>query len=631
MNDLTDQLKDILAECATSKCIAPETLYKLRAQSFGGENLNPLIALATLSSRYPPASHSVRLIMNFLIEQHTQTTEPLCSKIIKNITQSPQAKSVFIDTLIQVSEQLKLSTPTMLFTSLSTADLSEVVERLFQKKYYGLIIKIPALDSRQSFNILFRAAQSYGALNRSYEAIKIIETLEGSKLTKPQAQSVTLLEATLHHRAGDNEHAIALLENAPKGPKTAMLAAAEYGYRHYSPDPNLARIKDSMKSWDRNRNRFEASAHPAASTNSIMRIGFISHNFKIHPVGWMSAGLFTQIGHDKSSEFEYFFYDCAPGSDFIAKTLRKNRCNWRDLQGAGTKNRLKQIRADNLDVLIDLDGLTANSAFEVVCEKPARHIGKWIGGLVGSTFNDNIDFLISDKYHSPESHHQLYIEQLIRLKNGYSTFTPPPYKFFKRPAPFHKNGYITFGCFNNAAKLSNKCIQTWVAILNGTPGSRLLLKDKHLDDPFAIALLKRKWLENGGQPTQLIFSGPSSHEDHLNELQQRVDICLDPMPYSGGLSTLEAIFLGIPVITIPGDLLCHRHSFAYLSIVGCGEFIAPDISSYIEIAQSLGKDIARIDTYRESLRQQLLQSPLLDHKGFKSDFENKITLMVRDH
>lgn len=137
-----------------------------------------------------------------------------------------------------------------------------------------------------------------------------------------------------------------------------------------------------------------------------------------------------------------------------------------------------------------------------------------------------------------------------------------------------------------------------------------------------------RWVDVGGNPRQLTFAGASAHKDHLEVLQKEIDICLDPIPYSGGLSTLEALFLGIPVITLSGNLLSHRHSTAYLGCLGLSELVCENQDTYIKTAVSLANQIDKLEQYRNTLRTKLLTSPLLNHQQFAKEFRKKIGLMV---
>ena len=626
--DLIMDTTEILERCARTRRISERSITEFKADSQGLNRSQILSTLAVLTKNYESEPGAIAEIIGYLAHSTDEQSLNLCQRIMDALNSRESSRGAVLSCIKEITTQLQLDTPQFIFYGLREQDLANLVEHLFKLKYYGVIINIPGIEEVGSFNILFRVGQSFGALNRSQDALGIANRIESNHLTQDQRARLILLRATLFHRAGGCEEALRLVSEIDSNEWPLIIAATIYGYAHYIHGSDVDLIKRAMASWDSQRIKPRPFRLSSKASTGPKRVGFISHYFKIHPVGWMTAGLFTQVTNSGQDRFRYHFYDCAPGGDFIAKTLRTNNCRWVDLSEDDSSSRLKKISQDNLDILIDLDGLTNNSAFDVVCARPAKQVGKWVGGLFGSTFNENVDFLISDWFHSPQGYEEYYSERLVRLDQAYATFTPPPYKFYKVEAPYANTKRITFGCFNNAAKLSDTCLHTWSQILGDDSKNRLLLKDKYLDDPFAVELIRTKWIKNGGNPDQLIFSGPSSHENHLKELQERVDICLDPIPYSGGLSTLEAIFLGIPVITLSGKLLCHRHSTSYLSVLELTDLIANTTEEYIAIAKALASDTVLIDRYRADLRGTLLNSALLDHKGFRLDFEQKIPLMA---
>lgn len=629
--ELTQKIVPILEAVTLAGRVEPIHLRKLHSTLEDREHRDLLFHVITVLLNKNPASNEGLETLYDLLEQYLDDRRLVAvAEILRLITDHNETQVIATRLAIRMLERMALDTPEGILDRLSMKVFSSITEGLFRIKYYGLIIKIclshPSLkeDSRS----LFRIAQSFGALDQTENALDTLEIAKGLKLAADEIQSIALVESSLFHRIGENDRGLSVLESVGNNNEHRIYAAL-YGYHHYSDTWTREQIESAATSWAKSSKKFKKSVPKKGlkrTHNRGLKIGFISHNFNTHPVGWMTAGLFTTLAEDES--LSLFHYDCKPSDDFVAKTLKVKATNWKDLDGFSASEVFDTIQKDDLDLLIDLDGLSANNHFDVVCSRPSRRTAKWVGGLIGSTYNSAIDYLIADERHCPEHLQHLYTEQLILLDDIYATYTPPPYQFYERPLPTLGKGFVTYGCFNNAAKLSDLCLSTWAKILNQNSTSRLFLKDKFYGDSFARNSIAKRWVKAGGDPTQLMFAGASPHKNHLEVLQKEVDICLDPIPYSGGLSTLEALFLGVPVVTLSGELLSHRHSTAYLSCLGLYELICSTQESYVETAISLANQIDMLQDYRSTLRDKLLSSPLLNHEKFAEDFRKKIGLMV---
>ena len=274
----------------------------------------------------------------------------------------------------------------------------------------------------------------------------------------------------------------------------------------------------------------------------------------------------------------------------------------------------KQIRADGIDILFDLSGHTANNRMLVFARKPAPIQITWIG-YEGTTGLTAMDYLIADRHVIPEGSEKHYCERVLRMPDGYLCYDPPTAAPPVGELPALIKGYATFGSFNNLAKITPEVIAVWAKILRRMPESRLLMMYCGLGDPTVTQRYIDLFEAQGVEPQRLELLPPTSYSEYLATYHQ-VDVVLDPFPFSGGTTTCEALWMGVPVVTWPGETFAGRHSLSHLSNVGLTETIARDLSGYVDIAVSLTSDTSRLAAIRASLRERVAASPLCDGERF---------------
>ncbi len=285
--------------------------------------------------------------------------------------------------------------------------------------------------------------------------------------------------------------------------------------------------------------------------------------------------------------------------------------------GTSDQRLAEQIRADRIDILFDLAGHTAHNRLLVFARKPAPIQITWIG-YEGTTGLTAMDYLLADRHVVPEGTEHYYRERVLRMPEGYLCYEPPDAAASVGPLPSLTKGYATFGSFNNPAKITAEVATVWAKILRRAPTARLILKYRGLGDPS----VKRRYLDlfaaHGVEPHRLELLSWSSYADYLATYQQ-VDVALDPFPFSGSATTCEALWMGVPVITCPGETFASRHSLSHLSNVGLTEMIAHDLDEYVEAAVSVAGNLPRLATLRAGLRERTAASPLCDGKRFASN------------
>jgi predicted O-linked N-acetylglucosamine transferase (SPINDLY family) len=204
---------------------------------------------------------------------------------------------------------------------------------------------------------------------------------------------------------------------------------------------------------------------------------------------------------------------------------------------------------------------------------------------------------------------------MLRLPDGYVCYSPPTYAPDAVPLPALRTGRVTFGCFNNLAKVTPMVIETWARVLRRVAGSRLVLKTHQFTDPPTADRVRAAFNDQGIGACQVEMRGASPHRAFMAEYNQ-IDIVLDPFPYSGGLTTCEALWMGVPTVTLPGEIFAARHSVSHLSNAGLADWVAIDLQGYVDLAVARAADLDALARLRRDLRAQVKASPLCDAPRF---------------
>lgn len=361
---------------------------------------------------------------------------------------------------------------------------------------------------------------------------------------------------------------------------------------------------------------------PAGDALLPLRIGYVSADLCQHTVGLFVKDIFR--AHQSSSAgartnpVSVFAYSSGPVSDWVSDAIRAT-CTWRDVSGLDDAALAALIRQDQIDILIDLSGHTAGSRLMVFAHRPAPVQVAWLG-YFATTGLPYIDAVLLDEWHAPEGMQAQFTERIVHLPSGRMCYQPAPWTPAVAPAPCLKNGYITFGNFNNTSKLNAGVFDVWSQVLAAVPLSRLVLKWRTLADETLCDSIRAAFKERGIDPSRIDLRPASFHADLLLEYAD-IDIALDPFPFTGGMTSCEALWMGVPVITWPQNRVVSRQTFAYLNAIGLTELAAKDAIDYVRIAQSLAADRAKLSHLRNTLRIALQTSSLMDVEGFTRQLE----------
>lgn len=383
---------------------------------------------------------------------------------------------------------------------------------------------------------------------------------------------------------------------------------------------------ESARAWQRRHgSQVERPSHILNTRDSdrAIKVGFVSPNICRHPVGFFLLPLFDQ--YDRQNVSLSLFSDNLR-DDEMTDRLRNAASHWQDIQGLDTDEVAKTVAANEIDILFDLAGHTGRNRMPVFARRAAPVQVTW-AGYVGATGLDAMDYLMTDERQTIPSDLQFMTEQPVYMPGNYVAFEPPANAPDVGPLPCLANGFVTFGCFNNIDKINADVVAVWSNILNAMPGSKLSMITFDLGDEAVQARIKDEFMKHGISSDRLSLRGKLPALELLAAYNQ-IDIALDPFPYSGGLTTLESLWMGVPVVTRrDADRFAGRHSVTHMTAAGVTELIAKDGKHYVELAAELGSSHERMTAYRNTLRHRLADSPACDGASFARHFERACRIM----
>jgi protein O-GlcNAc transferase len=356
----------------------------------------------------------------------------------------------------------------------------------------------------------------------------------------------------------------------------------------------------------------------AAAEGRRLNIGYVSADFARHPVAQFIESVLAAHDHGK---FNVFCYSAVQFPDPVTERMRGLCDHWRDISRAPDSWIISRMSADEIDILVDLSGHTAGGRLGLFMHKPAPVQLSWLG-YPNTTGLAEIDYRFTDAYADPQGEtDRFHTEQLVRLEHGFLCYRPPEDSPEVGDAPSLSAGRVTFGCFNNLAKVTPEIIELWSRLLGRLPGSRLMLKAHGLSAESARRDFAARFAAHGIGDGQLVLCAPeSSHAGHMAKYNE-VDVALDVFPYHGATTSCEALWMGVPVITLAGATHVSRVGVSILNRAGLGELVAQSVDDYLEKARALAEDVERRRTLRKALRTRLMTSPLLDAAAFTRGIE----------
>jgi len=357
-----------------------------------------------------------------------------------------------------------------------------------------------------------------------------------------------------------------------------------------------------------------------------LRIGYVSGDYNAHPVGIFLLRVLSS--HDKAN-VEVFCYYNNKLFDEYTEALKHFSDHWREIHQVPDDAVAAMIADDKIDILVDLSGHTAKGRVTLFGAKPAPLQVEWLG-YFGTTGLPSMDYIVLDAISAPAGQDAHFVEKIVRMPHGRLCYCPPPYDIPIADPPCLERGYVTFGSFNNVVKMGESVIALWSRVLHAVPNSRLILKFKNLSNASVCERLRAAFARHDIGGDRLELRPASIHGVALQEYND-VDIGLDPFPFGGGTTSCEALWMGVPVVTLPVERLASRQTLSFLHFMGHADLAATSPDDYLARAVALANDPERLRALRPRLRQDLVSAPFVDGKRFTAELESAYREMWRRH
>ena len=427
---------------------------------------------------------------------------------------------------------------------------------------------------------------------------------------------------------GRMPEAIAAYDHALKiDPKNSAVAANRILAMHYLPSLDPQEIFRQHLRWDELYGApLRGGIRPHDNDRSAdrpLRIGYVSADLRRHSVAFFLLPLLQC--HD-GGQFHVTLYSTTAREDDVTAALRQAADEWVELTPYSDDQAAEKIRADKIDILVDLGGFTANNRMTLFARKPAPVMAEYLG-YPNTSGLKVMDWRLTDEKADPAGAEAIHTEKLLRLPETAWCFHPlsgsPPIPH----AEAHRG--MVFGSFNDFAKLNTHLLHLWAQILNQVEGSRLLVKNRSTGQQYVRRKLREDLESFGVAWDRVDLVLPQfSHNDHLQTFNS-MDIALDTSPYNGTTTTCEALWMGVPVVSRAGDIHVSRVGASLLETVGLGDLVARGDDEYVEIAVRLAADRSRLRDLRSTLRERMKTSPLMDGPRFTKNLEAALKQMWR--
>lgn len=361
------------------------------------------------------------------------------------------------------------------------------------------------------------------------------------------------------------------------------------------------------------------------NTGAKIRIGFVSGDFRRHAV---ASFLENMLRHFNKDNFELIAYPSHHKEDDITELLKPHFIKWQPIYGKGDIEAANLIHEDAPHILFDLSGHSAHNRLPMFAYKPAPIQVTW-AGYPATTGLPEMDYILGDKIVIPDGAESQFTEQVWRFPEIGGCFSPLIEDIPFMAPPVLENGYITFGCFNNLIKMNDDVVSTWAKILLSVPNSKLYLQSRQLSEESVKKLTHYRFAKHGVIPQQLILEGKTSRQDYFKSYN-KIDIALDPFPRTGGTTSADTLWMGVPVLTLKGYDYWSRLGESITHCVEQYEWIANDTDDYIKKAVFFAENLDYLTKNREKLRAKVMASPLFDAPKFTRNFE-KIMLDIANN
>lgn len=464
------------------------------------------------------------------------------------------------------------------------------------------------IQAERALVLLAVSAYALGDVERAFAALRQALAIN------PNDAGTWNQQGKMHWELGETAAAVASFRHAvANAPEELLYRSNLLLVSQFAPEMDEAALAQLAQAAARliaaNAPRPTVPLQPARHPR--LRIAYLSSDFRISAPGFFIDSILA--GHDRQT-FEVWALATGPCNDIWSQRLRQHVDRWEDVSALSDAALTDWLRQQQLDILVDLNGYTGGHRLAVFATRAAPLQVSWLG-YEGTTQLPGMDILLADRQVVPNANLGSYSETVLRLPWDFCCYSPPTWAPPVASTPALRNGYVTFGSFNKLAKLSAPTVALWSRILHAVPDSRLMLKWRHAASERVRNRLCQAFTAHGIDAGRLLFRDASPHAELLAEYGD-IDIALDPVTFSGGATTCDALWMGVPVITQYGKRFASNHTVSHLQAAGLPELVATDADAYVTIAGMLAQDAAALDRLRQSIRPQMQLSPLCDSPLF---------------
>lgn len=484
-------------------------------------------------------------------------------------------------------------------------------------------------ESVQPFReaLRLRPTEPWAYLNLS-RSMRAMERLDEAEALRRKAIELAPQLAPAHNMLGSVLREMGRIDEAVAAFRKAVTLKPDYREAHsnlcyalyFDPDADPQAVFEEHLAWAQRFAeplRAQLRPHDRGGTPQRLRIGYVSPDLRRHVVGFFMEPVLEH--HDRAA-FEVFCYADVPQEDEVSRRLREHSAVWRNTSGLADDQLADVIRRDDIHVLIDLTLHMRGGRLQTFALKPApvqiTHLA-----YCGTSGLRTMDWCITDPRMMAPSCERYFAEKLLPLAESYWCYRPDAASPAVGPLPAATNGYLTFGSLNSAAKLNVQVVRHWAKLLQATNARLALHVPGGAKNPSIL-----RWLADNGIPPDRL--DPIEHRPRAQYLDtyNRIDVALDPFPYCGGTTSLDAAWMGVPVVTLAGATPISRAGVTISNHLGLPELIAQSPQEYLDIAVALAGDRDRVAVLRSTLRGRLQQSPLMDEPGYVRHLEDAYRL-----
>ena len=397
-------------------------------------------------------------------------------------------------------------------------------------------------------------------------------------------------------------------------------------YQNFHPISDARSIAQAYKKWA--KTYIDVPPQVGRAKNHIdrerrLRIGYMASGFHLNPVGQFIKPVIT---NHNPKVVETYCYGEMQHEDDLTERLKQEADHWRTTQDLGDDDVAELICHDEIDIPINSACHTAGHRLEVLAHKPAPVLVAWMGGPPVTTGFETVDYFLTDRFQTPPKQVELFVESVYRMPNDYTCYEPPTNPPDVSTLPASDHGFVTFGCINPLTKLNDDVMALWSQILLTLPDAGLLLKTRALRDELTGRRILDRFAGLGSDPGRIDLMG--GHREAMATCQC-IDIALDPFPFTGGITTLESLWMGVTMIALDPPEFAVRHAISHLNNANCPQFTAKSPKQYVDLAVSIASDVEDLVRLRSTLREQMGSSLVCDTVSFTRDLESAYRTMRR--